>query len=187
MQIPGRVSLCGTVTRLSQSMITSNFQMLSVPSRWAWWPPPAPSTPAASCWSVSPPRWAPSGAAGRPGGVKSACWHEGAQLLHHLLWKNLQLGEGVFSCYLTRRYGCWRWILYNVLYSSVVLDPTTFLVKSLSSIVWPEQTHSQINNVVSTTGCKACRHRRQWPNHDFGILGRPRVQIKEVKLPQSSI
>ena len=140
MQIPGRVSLCGTVTRLSQSMITSNFQMSSVPSRWAWWPPPAPSTPAASCWSVSPPRWAPSGAAGRPGGVKSACWHEGAQLLHHLLWENLQLGEGVFSCYLTRRYGCWRWILYNVLLSSLVLDPITFFSRKslLHSVAWAD-------------------------------------------------
>ena len=123
MQISGRVSLCRTVTKLFQSMITSNFQMSSVPSRWAWWPPPAPSTPAASCWSVSPPRWAPSGAAGRPGGVKSACWHEGAQFLHHLLLEDGQLAGGVFSCFLTRRYGRWKCILYNVLLSSLVLDP----------------------------------------------------------------
>ena len=33
MQISGTVSLCRTFTRLSQSMITSNFDMLSVPCR----------------------------------------------------------------------------------------------------------------------------------------------------------
>ena len=33
MQISGMVSMCRTVTRLSQSMITSNFEMLSLPYR----------------------------------------------------------------------------------------------------------------------------------------------------------
>ena len=68
-------------------------------------------------------------------------------------------------------YHAWSWILFFV------------VVKSPTSIVWPEQTHSQINNVVATTGCKARHHGRQSPNHDFGILGRPRVYVKKVKLP----
>ena len=179
MKISGRVSLCRTFTRISPSMITSNIQMSSVPSRWAWWPPPAPSPPAINCWSLSPPRWTPGGAAGRPCGVNLARWHEGAQLLHHLLWEDGQIGWGVFFCCLTRSYGCWRWILYVILLS-LVLNPSLFFL--LPSIVWPEQTQCQIRPTMlcQLQDAKPIATDDIFPKYDFRIVFQTKVELANL-------